>query len=449
MRSSSKLRPSIAGNAADFLDTPTAPDTVSPTRAELIRAGLSATVGNWFELFDFVIYGYFAGQIGETVFPSKDSVVTLLSAFATYGVGYITRPLGSMVLGSIGDRHGRKAALVFTLLTMAGATGVTGLIPSYDSVGVAAPIMLVICRLLQGFATGGEWGGATTFLVEYAPAHRRGVFGSLQQITGNIAIVTAVATALILNDVLTPGQLTEWGWRIPFLFGVLLAPLGFYLRSRVLDTPKFRAAAGHRPRYPLRDALSIHRLEVLTIFGMVIIWTVAGSTFSAFLVSFSTKMLGVTPAWAYSATLVGAIANIVTCGISGYLSDRYGRKPFLIASAAGFMVCALPLFAIMASLRSGASVVFVAGVAGSLSGLFSGVAPTFLCELLPTRVRYTALSVGYNAAVMVFGGFAPLICIMLIQHTGLLIAPAFYVTACAAISLTVILSLRTRRPQLE
>ncbi|TCP30346.1 MFS transporter [Sphingomonas sp. BK235] len=406
-------------------------------------------IGNWFELFDFIIYGYFAAQIGKAMFPAADPVTVILSSFATYGVGFVMRPVGSMVLGSLGDRHGRKAALVFTMLLMAGSTCATGLIPSYASIGLAAPILLVICRLLQGFAAGGEWGGATTFLVEYAPAHRRGLFGALQQLSTSLAIVSAVSVALLLNLALSPEALQSWGWRLPFIAGVAVAPLGFYLRANVPETPNFRAEDedAARPHHPLREALTEHRRAVLTIFGLVIIWTVAGYTFGAFLVSFATQVLKVDPSWALTGTLVGALVNIVVIPLTGWASDNVGRKPFLIASALGFLLVSVPLFQLMASQRTGMSVVVTTACAGLFSGMFSGVAPTFLCELLPTRVRYTALSVGYNMAVMLFGGFAPFIATLLVQQTGMLIAPAFYITACAAISLCVIVSLRAPDPR--
>lgn len=406
-------------------------------------------IGNWFELFDFIIYGYFAAQIGQAMFPKSDPVTAILSSFATYGVGFVMRPVGSMILGSIGDRHGRKAALVFTMLLMAGSTCATGLIPTYVSIGIAAPILLVLCRLLQGFAAGGEWGGATTFLVEYAPRGRRGLFGALQQLSTSLAIVSAVSVALLLNTMLAPDALQAWGWRVPFVAGVLVAPLGFYLRARVPETPNFRSedAADALPHHPLREALTVHRRAVLSIFGLVIIWTVAGYTYGAFLVSFATQVLRVDASWALTGTLVGAFANILVIPLTGWASDHVGRKPFLIASAGGFLLCSIPLFHLMTTARDGWSIVITTACAGVLSGMFSGVGPTFLCELLPTRVRYTALSVGYNLAVMLFGGFAPFIATLLVRETGLEIAPAFYITASAAVSLLVILALKAPDPE--
>jgi MHS family proline/betaine transporter-like MFS transporter len=424
--------------------TPMPQDRPAPTRQEMRRALGSAMIGNWFELFDFIIYGYFAAQIGKAMFPAADPLTIILSSFATYGVGFVMRPVGGMVMGYFGDLYGRKVALVATMLLMAGATGLTGLIPPYASIGIAAPCLLVLCRLVQGFAAGGEWGGATTFLVEYAPAHRRGLFGALQQLSTSLAIVSAVLTALLLNLLLSEQELIDWGWRVPFLIGFLVAPVGFYLRRRVPETPRYAQSVqtAETRHNPLKEALTLHRRAVLTVFGLVIIWTVAGYTFGTFLISYATEILKVDRAWALSATLAGALVNIAVIPLAGHLSDLYGRKRFLVASATGFLLCSIPLFWNMSVSQTGWSVIMTAACAGVFSGLFSGVAPTFLCELLPTRVRYSALSVGYNGAVMLFGGFAPFIGTLLVKQTGLLISPAFYVVAAAAISLSVLLIIK-------
>jgi len=196
------------------------------------RAILSCAVGNFVELFDFVIFGLFAAQIGANFFPNTDPIASLLSSFATYGVGFVMRPVGAIVIGALGDRKGRKTALVLTVGLMAAATALTGLIPSYASIGILAPILLVLCRLVQGFSTGGEWGGAATFLVEFAPPGKRGFIGSMQQFSVGLGLIMGTLCAAILNSELDKEQMIAWGWRIPFVLGFLLAPIGLYLRSR-------------------------------------------------------------------------------------------------------------------------------------------------------------------------------------------------------------------------
>lgn len=403
------------------------------------RAIIACLVGNLFELFDFGVYGYFAIQIGRAIFPSHDPVVSVLASFATYGVGFLMRPVGAAVLGSYGDRHGRRAALALTITLMALATGCTGLVPAYSQIGVLAPVLLVVCRLLQGFSTGGEWGGATAFLVEYAPPNRRGLFGSLQQLSTGIAQICSISSALLLNTVLSRPDLEAWGWRLPFLLGFILAPVGYYLRARVAESPEFMRTVEAKAvaQAPLRDAVTVYRTAVMTCFGLTMIWTVASYVYTTFLATYATQSLHLAPTTALSAIILGSIANSLTVPVSGYLSDRFGRWP-LIVSAAGFLLLSIPLFHFVAAERTFEALGAAAIVAGVLLGLYNGAAPGALCALFPTQVRYTALSVGYNGAVMVFGGFAPFVATMLIRQTGSPIAPSYYVVFCAAISLFVL-----------
>jgi len=409
------------------------------TAAMRRRAIVACLIGNLFELFDFGVYGYFAVQIGRAIFPSHDPVVSVLASFATYGVGFLMRPVGAAVLGSYGDRYGRRAALALTITLMAVATGFTGLVPAYSKIGVFAPLMLVVCRLLQGFSTGGEWGGATAFLVEYAPANRRGLYGSLQQLSTGVAQICSISSALLLNTVLSHDALDSWGWRLPFLLGFVLAPIGYYLRSRVAESPEFVRTVEEKAlaHAPLRDAVTIHRKAVAICFGLTMIWTVSSYVYTTFLATYATQSLHLAPTVALSGIILGAFANSLTVPVAGYLSDRFGRWP-MIVSAAGFLLFSIPLFRFVAAERTFAALGAVAIGAGLLLGLYNGAAPAALCALFPTRVRYTALSVGYNGAVMVFGGFAPFVATMLIRQTGSPIAPSYYVVFCAAVSLIVL-----------
>lgn len=424
---------------------PSDPAPLSPATRR--RAIIACMLGNLFELFDFGVYGYFAVQIGKAIFPSVDPIVSILASFATYGVGFLMRPVGAMVLGSYGDRHGRKAALALTITLMAFATGLTGLVPSYASIGIWAPILLVICRLLQGFSTGGEWGGATTFLVEHAPPGRRGFYGSLQQVSTGLAQILAIGSALLLNSVLSTPDLEAWGWRLPFLVGFILAPIGYYLRSRVEESPEYLSTARERrtPVAPLRTALTTHRGAVLLCFGLTMIWTVAAYVYTTFMPTFAAQTLHITPIVALSAVICGSIANVLVVPLSGLASDRWGGRWPMTISAVGYAVLSVPLFMFVAAERSFEAMVVVAVIAGVLYGLYNGSAPTLLSLLFPTSVRYTALSVGYNGAVMIFGGFAPFISTFLVRETGSPIAPSFYVTACAVISLAVLCWPRTKR----
>ncbi|HKX08229.1 MAG TPA: MFS transporter [Stellaceae bacterium] len=410
------------------------------------RAVLSCLVGNLFELYDFGVYGYFAASIGRAMFPSADPVASVLSSFATYGVGFLMRPVGALVIGSYGDRYGRKSALVVTVTLMATATGLTGLVPSYASIGIFAPILLVLCRLAQGFSTGGEWGGAASFMVEYAPGGQRGFYGSLQQVSTGLGQLLSISMTLILSSLLDQQALGTWGWRIPFIVGFLLAPVGYYLRSRVSESPVFERSVARRETLhaPVQTALTVHRKAVATAFGITVIWTAGTFIFLTFMLTFAQQQLHMDPKTASAAATLAAMVNVICLPIVGTLSDRFGRKPFLTASAAGFLLLAYPAFLLVVTERSFGALLAAQATGAFLYALINGSASAMLCELFPTHVRYSALSIGYNGAVMIFGGFAPFIATWLIKTTGALTAPSFYVMACAFVSLMVILRLKDR-----
>jgi MHS family proline/betaine transporter-like MFS transporter len=424
--------------------TATRPEPTLSPLAMRRRAITACLIGNLFEIFDFGVYGYFAVQIGKAIFPATDPVTSVLASFATYGVGFLMRPVGAMVLGSYGDRHGRKAALAVTIVMMAVATGLTGLVPSYARIGIWAPVLLVLCRLIQGFSTGGEWGGATAFLIEYAPPERRGFYGSLQQLSTGVGQIIAVSTALAAHSFLSVESLDQWGWRVPFLFGLLMAPLGYYLRARVAETPDFETTERehHTLESPLKAAFTTHRGAVFTCFGLTMVWTVASYVFITLMPTYAVQSLKMDARTAFEAVMLASLANIVMVPISGLLSDRVGRLAPMTIATVGFLLLTIPLFFLLASHPTFATLAGVVIVFGALYGLFNGTAPSALSEMFPTNVRYTALSVGYNAAVMVFGGFAPFICTYLVRLTGMVTAPSFYVTFCALVTLCVLLNMR-------
>ena len=400
------------------------------------RAILSCSVGNFVELFDFVIFGLFAAQLGANFFPAGDPVVSLLSAFATYGVGFVMRPVGAIVIGAYGDRHGRKSALILTVGFMATATAVTGLIPSHATIGIWAPLLLLICRLVQGFSTGGEWGGAAAFLVEYAPPGRRGFIGSMQQFSVGLALIAATLSAAILNSVLDKAEMIAWGWRIPFICGFVLAPIGLYLRTRVLETPAFdrTVSKAQIARNPVRDSFTIYRRPVLAAFGLSIVGTVGNYTFNIFMPSFATSQLGLPPSVAYYSTAFSAVVLTIFTPVMGLLSDKIGRKPVLLISALAYVVLGYPLFLLPVTLHSAAGLVISQAIAGLLLAMYAGPLCAVLSELFPTRVRFTALSIGYSFAVTIFGGFAPFVATFLIRTTGSPVSPSLFVIFGAVIS---------------
>lgn len=433
----------MAQAAADVPAIGMAPSEVGRARR---RAIISCAVGNFVELFDFLIFGLFAAQIAANFFPTGDPVISLLSAFATYGVGFIMRPVGAIVIGAYGDRKGRKAALVLTVGLMATATALTGLIPPYSWIGIWAPVLLVLCRLVQGFSTGGEWGGAAAFLVEYAPPGKRGLIGSLQQFSVGLGLIAGTLAAAILNSTLDKEAMIDWGWRIPFIIGFILAPIGLYLRARVAETPAFdrTVAAAQVTTSPVRDSLTKYLRPVLAAFGIAVVGTVGNYTFNIFMPSFATNQLGIPAGTAYYSTAIAAVVLTVFTPVMGALSDKIGRKPVLLISALAYLFISYPLFLLVAETRDGVGLMLTQSISAFFLAMYAGPLCAVLSELFPTKIRYTALSIGYSLAVTIFGGFAPFIATFLIRETASPVSPAFFVIGSALISVVTLLLVKDR-----
>ncbi len=410
------------------------------------RAIYACAIGQIFEIFDFVIYGFFAVAIGRAFFPSHNPITSLLGSFATFAVGFLMRPVGAMVIGTYGDRHGRRKALVVTVGMMAVATGLTGLVPSYGVIGVWGAVILVLCRMAQGFSTGGEWGGAATFLVEHAPAGRRGLIGSYQQMATAIGAVAATLTAAIITSAMTAQHFYAWGWRIPFIAGFVLGPIGYYLRTRVAETPAFERLVEQESvtRVPLLEAIGANGPMFAAGFGLSIIGCVLNYVFLVFLPSYASQTLHINLSYALWSTTLAGLIYIVLTPIVGAASDRTGRKPMLFSCAALSFLLAYPMFLVLRAYPTFLGLLIVQAVAQSILTLYTGVISTILAEMFPTRVRYTALSVSYGFAVTIFGGFAPLISTALVRLTGDPLSPAFYVMFAGLVSGLAVLAVTER-----
>jgi MFS transporter, MHS family, proline/betaine transporter len=410
------------------------------------RAIVSSAVGNFVELYDFLIYGLFATQIAANFFPKGHETAALLQAFAIYGVGFFMRPVGAIVIGAYGDRHGRKNALVLTVGLMAGATALTGLIPSFNSIGIAAPLLLLLCRLVQGFSTGGEWGGSATFLVEFAPPGKRGIVGSVQQFSVGLALIAGTLTAAVLNGSLSKEAMIDWGWRVPFLIGFVLAPVGLYLRARVAESPAFSRTVQKQEvaRSPVLEALSTHRLPVLAAFGLSAIGTVGNYTYNIYLPTFATTKLGIVGATAYTSATVAAVVLTVLTPVMGWVSDKIGRKPLLLISAIGYGLLSWPAFSYLSGAPEGTRLMVVQSVSAVLLAMYAGPLCAILAELFPTKVRFTALSIGYGMSVTLFGGLAPFIATWLIDVTRNPVSPAYFLIFAAIVSTITLLLMKDR-----
>jgi MHS family proline/betaine transporter-like MFS transporter len=419
----------------------------------LRRAVLACTIGQVFENYDFVLYGFMAGALSRAFFPAGDQVAGLLGTFATFGVGFLMRPVGAFVIGRFGDKFGRRQALVLTIVMMALATGIIGLIPTYAAIGVLAPAILVICRLFQGFAAGGEWGGAAVFLVEYAPQNQRGYISSYQQVGTGLGLLLATLFAALLTYFLDASTFQSWGWRIPFLIGFILGPIGHYLRTHVAETPVFTRHVQSRDvsAHPIQEAFRTQQRGLMVVFGISIISVCLYWVFLVFLPTFAARELHIDPSSTFFSTTLAGIIYVVVTPFVGALSDHIGRKPILYAAAIGSIILPYPLFVLLVSWHSFGGLVLTQATATVVLTLCTGVACAVLAEEFPTRVRYTALSVSYGLSVAIFGGFAPFIGTALIQATGNPTAPAYYVIFGGVLGLIAVYFVRegARRPLLD
>jgi len=410
------------------------------------RAVIAAIVGNTLEWYDFAVYGFFALTLAKLFFPTSDPTVSLLLTVATFGVGFIMRPVGALVLGTLADRRGRKLALSLTILLMALGTAMIGLAPTYATAGAWAPAIIVLARLIQGFSAGGEIGGATAFLVEHAPPARRGLYASWQQASQAGALLLGSLTGALLTGLLPPADIEAWGWRVPFLLGLLIAPVGLFIRFRVSETDSFKAILRERAARPeasfspLRDTLGKHRSAVVVGFGITIAWTVCTYFFLVTMPTYAVRQLGVPQSASFLANSVGLVLIVILAPVFGAWSDKVGRRPIMLAAACGILLSCWPLLFWLTHQPSVVNLVLAQIVFAVLIAGFSGPAPAAMAELYPPAMRSTGLSIAYNLAVTIFGGFAPFITTWLIVQTGSSLAPAWYVMLAAAISLTTLIA---------
>lgn len=415
-------------------------DRPVPVERKLRKVLLATGVGHFVEWFDFGLYGTLAAIIGLQFFPSADPAVALLSSFAVFGAGFIMRPLGGLWFGSLGDRVGRQKVLATVILLTSGATFAMGLLPSYHSIGITATILLVITRLVQGFAAGGESSGATTYLAEYAPVARRGYFTCWIDNFGFMAFVAGSGLVFLLTASLGDDVMNDWGWRVPFLIAGPLGWIGLYLRQHLEDSPEYKAVAatGKTEAAPLRAAVTKAWAALLFCVGFVVLKAVGHWTLQTFMPSYLATELHFSRLNAYAITTIGLFAIAVMVPFMGYLSDRFGRKPLMLAGCSGFILFSYPAMMVMAQ-GDVLSAVFAMLMLGAFIAAFDGACSAAMAELFPTSVRYGGLSIAYNFAVAFFGGITPWFSVWLIATTGDKFSPAWYVMGAALITLLTVL----------
>jgi MHS family proline/betaine transporter-like MFS transporter len=414
--------------------------TEAATAKKAVTAG---AIGNFVEWYDYSVYGFFATVIASQFFPSEDRVASLLATFAVFAVAFFMRPVGAFVFGHYGDTIGRRNTLAAAIIMMGIATLMIGVLPSYAQIGVLAPILLVVARLLQGFSAGGEWSGSAAFMVEYAPENKRGLYGSWQQVSIVAGLLVGSAMGGLLGTVLSEDALNAWGWRIPFILGMVVALVGLYLRLRVEDTPAFRIIEEKEEitEAPVKESFTAHWRESLTAIGFTVAWTVAYYILLTYMPTYVSETLGIPLTQALLSNAIGLVVLMALIPFTAALSDRIGRKPLLIAFSALIALLTYPLF-LLASTQVLAFIVLAQVLFGVIISLFSGPGPAALVEMFPTNVRYSALGVSYNIAVAAFGGTAPFIATYLISRTGSNFSPGFYLIAAAVVTLIVVSTMK-------
>jgi MHS family proline/betaine transporter-like MFS transporter len=415
------------------------PDTTAAPR--LAGVIVAATIGNVLEWFDFLVYGFFAAILAEAFFPAGDPSVSLLITFGAFGLSYVVRPLGAAVIGTYTDRSGRKAGLTLSIALMMVGTTLMVVTPGYASIGVAAPVIITMARLLQGFSVGGEFGSAVAFLVEHA-GDRKGYSASWQWGSTGIVSVVVSLFGVTLTTLLTHEQLVAWGWRIPYVFGLLVGPVGLYIRSRMAETPEFRTAV-KPPSMPIGALLRRHPIPLLLALGISII---SNSSYYLLLYipTYGVKTLHLPAYTGFAATLLGGVVLAVFSVLAGHLSDRIARPRIMLAMACLFAIAAYPIFWLMVAYPSLATAMFAVGVLNLIKAGYSGVLPSLLAEQFPVDTRAVGIAFSYGISVAVFGGFAPFTATWLIARTGDPLSPSFYLMATALLSIIALLAVQRR-----
>lgn len=408
------------------------------TGADRRKRMVAVGIGNFMEWFDFAIYGYFAAIIGAQFFPSGDPTAEMLSSLAVFAVGFISRPFGAMILGPIGDRLGRRTVLIITVLGMGIITAGIGLVPSYAAIGVAAPIAVVVFRLLQGMMVGGEWTSAAAYIGESAPAGKRGLYASMVTATAGLAFLFGTLTAVLLTGSMDEESLQSWGWRLPFIASLAMAIVAVYIRRKLEDTPVFEEVERKRKDNTLEHTSAGDKAKA---FVMTLAFAGIFGTSLYYLITYANNHLsgpvGMERFEALSATAVVMVIYVIFNPLMGLAADRWGRRPINLGSVIGLVVWPLPAFMLM---NTGNPWLVIVGLV-PFALFVAGAAVTnniLLVEVFPASIRATGSAIGYNVAYAVLAGPGPLIAAALVAGTGLLYSPAFYVIAVALVALAVL-----------
>jgi MHS family proline/betaine transporter-like MFS transporter len=405
----------------------------------LRRVVTAGVIGNVLEWYDFALYGFFAPILAQQFFPSEDRRVSLLAAFGAFAVGFLMRPVGAAVFGHIGDRYGRARALLLSVAMMAVPTVVMGLLPTYASIGITASFLIVLLRMLQGMAVGGEFTSSMVFLAEHAPPRRRGFFASTAMLAATTGNLLGAAVGAALTTALSPEALASWGWRAAFISGIVVAVVGVIIRRNMLDAPQTAPAAA-----PLKIAIQRHWSELARIFALNIAPAATYYTLFVYAATWVAEATPVARATALDLTTLSILTFLCVVPLAAWASDRYGRKSIVIAGMSASLVLAYPLVSLM---QQGTVAAVAAGqmIFSALLAVYMAPIPAAMCEAFPRGVRVSAVSVGYGLAYAIFGGTAPAVAVWLISRTNNDVAFVWYIVVLTAVSLAVAVTMPSRR----
>jgi MHS family proline/betaine transporter-like MFS transporter len=402
-----------------------------------VRQVVAAVIGNALEWYDFIVFGFMAGIISSVFFPAQNAYASLLLTTVTFGVGFVMRPIGGIFIGIYADRKGRKAALQLIIALMTGATALLAFAPTYSVIGMASSLLIVIARMLQGLATGGEFASSTALLIELAPSSKRGLYGSWQMTGQGLSLLAGAAIGALITHSLSHDQLYSWGWRVPFVIGLLIAPVGFWIRNH-LNEPKVIAVSSHAPvttKISMARALREHGKALISSSLLTASATIAFYILVIYMPTFANRSLGIPLDDAFASQCIAILVMTIIIPFAGALSDRIGRRPLIQGSLVLYFLLLLPLFrwllASPDSFRLAVTQVALCAVLGVLLGPYA----TAIAEQFSAKVRSTGLAISYNIAVMIFGGFAQLIVTWLLHVTGSLLTPGFYLLFGAALGI--------------
>jgi MFS transporter, MHS family, proline/betaine transporter len=404
----------------------------------ITRLIVAASIGNALEWYDILVYGFFAATMSKVFFPAADETVSLLLALGTFAVSYVVRPVGALALGAYADRAGRKSALMLSIRLMMAATLVIAIMPSYASVGLLAPIAILLARLVQGFSAGGEFGSATAFLVEHAP-EKRGFMASWQFASQGLATLLAASFGTVLTSTMTAAQMESWGWRIPFAFGLLIGPVGYYIRRHVGEPAEFVHARETEPdRAASREVFGHQKARMLLAMGALAVST-AISYLITYMPTFAVTELKLPAATGFASTVVTGILLTCLTPLVGHLSDRIGRVRIMVTFGVLILALMYPSFSFLVAYPGFAVILAVMFLIGVLKAGYFAPLPAMMADLFPIRSRATGMAVSYNIGVMLFGGTTPVVAVWLTAVTGSPVALTYYLMALAVLSLVCVL----------